>query len=131
MRVIFRSWREACRWGRLPAEIALVLLSLVLVAQSGCARPATGGMGMSAGDQLIIRFSPEVMDPHERKYLERLARDCGVALVYVRPVAGTAHVFKIADGDEAGVEAALQCLSRRPDIVYAERDRIVHPKGKE
>ena len=128
MRMIFRSWREACRWGRLPAGIALVLLSLVLAAQSGCARPATGGMGMSAGDQLIIRFSSEVMDPQEPKFLERLARDCGVALVYLRPVAGTAHVFKIADGDEAGVDAALQCLSRRPDIVYAERDRIVHPK---
>lgn len=128
MRVIFRLWWGACRWARLPAGIALVLLSFGLAAQSGCTRSATGGMETPAGDQLIIRFSPEVVDPTERKYLEQLARDCGVALFYVRPVAGTAHVFKIADGNEAGLEEALQCLSRRPDIVYAERDRIMHPK---
>lgn len=130
MSVIFRLWREACRWARLPAGIALALLSFVIVAQSGCARPAGGGIETPAGHQLIIRFASEVMDPADRKYLERLARDCGVALVYIRPVAGTAHVFKIADGDEAGLEAALECLSHRPDIVYAERDRLMHPKGK-
>jgi len=131
MRVVFGLWREACRWARLPTGIALALLSVSLLAQSGCARPATGEMGMPAGHQLIIRFAPEVMDPAEPKYLERLARDCRVALVYVRPMAGTAHVFKLVDGDEAGLEAALQCLSHRSDIVYAERDRIVRPNDKE
>lgn len=128
MRAIFRP---ACRWARLHTGISLVVLFFGVAVQSGCARPATGGMEASAGHQLIIRFVPEVMDPPERKYLEQLARDCGVALVYVRPVAGTAHVFKITDGDAAGMEAALQCLSHRPDIVYAEHDRIMHPKDKE
>lgn len=128
MRAIFRS---ACRWARLHTGISLVVLFFGVAVQSGCARSATGGMEASAGHQIIIRFAPEVMGPPERKYLEQLARDCRVALVYVRPVAGTAYVFRIADGDAAGMEAALQCLSHRPDIVYAEHDRIMHPKDKE
>lgn len=129
VRVIFRP---VCRWARLPTGIALVaVVFLGVAAQSGCARPATGGMEAPAGHQLIIRFAPEVMNPTESKYLEKLARDCGVVMAYVRPVAGTAHVFKIADGDEVGLDAALQCLSHRSDIIYAERDRIVHPKNKE
>lgn len=121
------SWRKAHRWADMPALFVLAWLLFGVATQSGCAQQAAAPAADPVMSQIIIRFAPEVANPAAQQYLAQLAHDCGVALTYVRPMAGSAHVLKIAGNEEAG----LQCLSRRKDIVYVERDRIMHPQKKE
>ena len=123
----FQVWCKGYRWRYLPKVLGLVGLLFGAAMQGGCAQQSTAPAENPNASQIIIRFAPEVKNPAEQQFLAKLAHDCGVALTYVRPMAGSAHVLKIAGDEEAG----LQCLSRRVDIIYVERDRIMHPQGKE
>lgn len=79
-------------------------------------------------NQVIIKFKPEVSNPADPAFLQKLSADIGVPLIYVRPMSGGAHVLRFGEKlDRAQVDAALQALNREPSIVYAEEDRIVRP----
>lgn len=78
-------------------------------------------------NRLIIKFRPADLDPSRAEYLERLFRDTGVTLTYVRPMAGGAHLFQISrPRGDAELESVLERLSKHPDIQYVEPDRRFH-----
>lgn len=93
----------------------------------GCASAHTGaGAGAASRAQLIVKFRPAVAEPSAEAFVQTLSEDVGVKLVYVRPMSGDAHVFAI-QGQMAReqLDAVIGRLQERPDVVYAEEDRIL------
>ncbi len=85
-----------------------------------------GLSGIKQMTQLIIKFRDPALDPSRQDYLQELARDTGVILVYVRPMSGDAHVFRVQDAlDTAAMVALARRLSQRPDVEYAEPDYVM------
>jgi len=115
----------------LPGWIVLAFLLSIMGMQSGCAQQTTEVTQNPFVAQVIIRFAPDVTNPAEPGFLKRLKQGCNVDLIYVRPMAVSAHILKITASNEVELETAIKCLSQRPDIVYAERDRILRPQEKE
>ena len=76
--------------------------------------------------QLIIKFRKADFDPSQGDYLQKLSRDIKATLVYLRPMSGGAHVFRVVDiSDNAQLTTVIQHLSARPEILYVEQDRIM------
>jgi hypothetical protein len=76
--------------------------------------------------QIIIKFRNDVRDPSQHDFIEGLSRDASAKLVYVRPMSGGAHVFRVDDiADSVQLTEVMQRLSKRPDILYVEQDAIM------
>lgn len=76
--------------------------------------------------QLIIKFGNNDLELSSTAFMQGLSHDARAHLVYVRPMSGGAHVFRLADiADDVQLAAIIQRLSQRPDIVYVERDAIM------
>ena len=76
--------------------------------------------------QLIIKFRNADFDPAQGDYLQNLSRDIKAILVYLRPLSGGAHVFSLENVSAATQLATIiQQLSKRPEILYVEQDRIM------
>lgn len=76
--------------------------------------------------QIIIKFRNDALDPSRPDFTEGLSRDASAKLVYVRPMSGGAHVFRLEDiTDSVQLTEVVQRLSRRPDILYVEQDAIM------
>jgi hypothetical protein len=76
--------------------------------------------------QLIIKFRNVNFDPSQGDYLQKLSRDIKATLVYLRPMSGGAHVFRIMDiSDNAQLTMVIRRLSERSEILYVEQDRIM------
>lgn len=83
--------------------------------------------------QIIIKFRDNTLDPSRPDFIEKLSHDARAKLVYVRPMSGGAHVFRVGDSAESEqLNEVIQRLSKRPDILYVEHDAIMrHQKGKQ
>ncbi len=119
-----------------PYAFAFMSILAVLTVFSGCAGASTpasaepiqraGPSGIKQLTQLIIKFRDPALDPSRQDYLQQLARDSGVTLVYVRPMSGDAHVFRVQDAlDPAAMVDIVRRLSQRPDVEYAEPDYVM------
>lgn len=76
--------------------------------------------------QLIIKFRNADFDPAQGDYLQKLSRDIKATLIYLRPMSGGAHVFSLANtSDTAQLATIIQQLSKRPEILYVEQDKIM------
>ena len=76
--------------------------------------------------QLIIRFRQADFDPSRIAYVQDLSRDAQTQIIYLRPMSGGAHVFRVMDiSDNAQLTTVIQHLSARPEILYVEQDRIM------
>lgn len=76
--------------------------------------------------QLIIKFRQADFDSSRIAYVQELSRDAQTQIIYLRPMSGGAHVFRIMDiSDNAQLTAVIQRLSKRPEILYVEQDRIM------
>jgi hypothetical protein len=84
------------------------------------------------GAQLIIKFRNDGFDPSPAVFVQELSRDTQVQIIYLRPMSGGAHVFRVMDiSDNTQLEAVIRRLSQRPDILYIEHDRIMqHQQGQ-
>jgi len=82
--------------------------------------------------QLIIKFRNNDFDPSQADFVNDLSRTANAALVYVRPMSGGAHVFRVENiSNTAQLTEVIQRLSTRPDVLYAEQDAIMqHQKMK-
>jgi hypothetical protein len=79
--------------------------------------------------QIIIKFIPKVVDPSHADYVETLARDAGVKLVYFRAMSGGAHIFRIENlVNRDQLSMILYRLSKRSDVMYVEEDRVMEPQ---
>jgi hypothetical protein len=82
--------------------------------------------------RLIIKFRNVNFDPAQGDYLQKLSRDIKATLVYLRPMSGGAHVFSLENvSATTQLATIIQQLSKRPDILYVEQDRIMkHQQDK-
>lgn len=105
-------------------RVALILLVSSLIVACGLSPLATATGQYTA--QLIIKFSEPTIDPTRADFVEHLSKDAGVPLVYLRPISGGAHLFRIerlADKDQ--LAAVMKRLTKRTDILYVEPDRVL------
>lgn len=75
--------------------------------------------------QIIVKFKPQIIKADDRVFLDRLSRDIGAPLTYLRPLAGFAHVMKLGHDTDDAFKKALERLNSHPDVEYAEPDRIM------
>lgn len=116
---------------------AFVSKLMTLLALSGC---ASTGMPAAAEPvqyvdsprirqmtQVIVKFRDPALDPSRQEYLRKLAHDTGVKLVYVRPMSGGAHVLRVEGAvDAEQYQRVVNGLATRPEVEYAEPDRLLH-----
>ena len=114
---------------------AAFTLALWLPAMQGCAGaddktrvPAPDSTAAVVKARLIVSFSDTVADPADAGYLDELGRTAGARLFYVRAASGAAHILEVQLADPSQLADVLRRLSRRPDIVYAQQDRMVRPQ---
>lgn len=75
--------------------------------------------------RIVVKFSDMSVNPADRIFVEDLSHDVGVALVYLRPMSGGAHVFEVHNlRDAAELQEVLRRLAKRPGIAYAEEDSL-------
>lgn len=105
-------------------RVTLILLVSSLIVACGLSPLATATGQYTA--QLIIKFSEPTIDPMRADFVEHLSRDAGVTLVYVRPMSGGAHLFRIEHlSDKEQLAGAIKRLTKRTDILYVEPDRVL------
>ncbi len=79
--------------------------------------------------QLIIKFRQTDFDPSQGDYLQKLSLDIKATLIYLRPMLGGAHVFRVVDiSNDVQLSKLVRRLSTRPEILYVEQDRIMQPQ---
>lgn len=115
--------------------IAACTLALWLPAMQGCAGANDKTHARTPDStaavvkvRIIIRFSDAIANPADVGYLDKLGRATGTRFVYVRAVSGGAHIVEAQLADQAQLAEVLRRLSQRPDIVYAQQDRIARPQ---
>ena len=113
---------------QLTLPVVLLLLGLGQAALSGCVASANTAAEITpTSERIIIKFAPSVSDPSAPIFVNQLAQDAGVALVYVRAMSGGAHVFELQNIRSPGMlDEAIKKLSKNAEIIYAEPDRKMH-----
>lgn len=81
--------------------------------------------------QIILKFRDPKFDPHAGDYLSKLSTQIGVNIIYVRPMSGDAHVLRIEAAANTDVlRRAMSDLAARPEIEWAEQDRILRHQSR-
>jgi hypothetical protein len=77
--------------------------------------------------QIIIKFRNSSLDPPRNDFIQGLSRDAKATLVYIRPMSGGAHVFRVQNiFDTAQLTEIIKNLSNRQDVLYVEQDAIMY-----
>jgi hypothetical protein len=115
--------------------IILSLISLIIAAACGPALNCGAANNMqqqpSVGKQMpaqiIIKFRNDARDPSKPYFVRELALSAGATLVYVRPMSGRAHVFRVEDiTGEGQLTEVIERLSKRPDVQCVEPDNLLY-----
>ena len=110
-------------------KISAVIFSLVLggtVSISGCSTTSDAEEPIRYPAQIIIKFTSRISDPSDQEFVESLSQDIGISLIYLRAMSGGAQVFRVKGPcSEKQLSLALQRLTARDDVVYAEQDRVM------
>jgi hypothetical protein len=126
----------ANRFSRRPWIFALIFILGNLLAVTGCTvslaqsgatdLPPPPTAETKHSSQIIVKFRHSALDPSKSEFMRELARDAGATLIYVRRLSRDAHVFRIAGmtGSEQ-LARVIEQLSKRPDVEYAEPDRVL------
>ena len=110
------------------------LLGLIFIVSCVATSNSTAGGNIQAQPQaarrkmaqLIIKFRNADFDPSRIVYVQELSRDAQTQMIYLRPMSGGAHVFRVMDvSDNAQLTTITRHLSKRPEILYVEQDRIM------
>lgn len=115
----------------------LTLVTSVLALLSGCVAPVGGnstpdapvhtGQPVAVDGRVIVKFRKGI-DPTNAQFIGNLSEGLGVALRYLHPLSGDAHLLQ-AQGlkDATQLAHVVTQLNRRPEVVYAEADvRVRH-----
>jgi serine protease len=129
---------------RLPKFVTLIILLALLAMQSGQVVPVNAAAGRQIGkavtdpgvynqptDQVIVKYKDTVGNlqalPDSASQVARLSQAAGVALTYLRPMSGGAHVMRMTGKKPvAEVQVIAKRLSQLPEVEYAEPDRILY-----
>jgi len=107
----------------LPLQIALLFAAPLAV--SACGMPQTPAVEAHRELRIMIVPAPQSgLEPASEAGLAHLSRAAGVALVYLRALAGGGHLLATeAAVGGAAREAVLQRLADDPAIARVEEDR--------
>lgn len=74
--------------------------------------------------RIMVKFTDANAEVERPAFAEQLAGDPKVVVRYLRPMSGGAHIY-LLDGihDDAHLNAIVQGINRRSDVIYAEIDR--------
>ncbi|MFZ5537736.1 MAG: S8 family serine peptidase [Pseudomonadota bacterium] len=122
----------------MPTLRPVLLGALALPVLSGClggdfpsmaTPPESVAVHPQATEQFMLKFKDGRDEGAVRASLARLSQAAGLELVYLRPMAGQAHVLRFpAAATPAQVEQALRALQALPEVEYAELDqRVTRP----
>ena len=107
---------------RLILPFTLVLAS---IAGCVCAETKTG----SNVAQIIVKFKEASIEPASATILKSLGETTNLKVHHVRPMSGGAQIYILSGAvDEAALTQAMQRISTRPDVDYAEIDRKLKPQ---
>lgn len=108
------------------------LLGLIFIVSCSATSNSTAGGNIQPQPakqkmtQLIIKFRNADFDPSRIAFVQELSRDAQTQMVYLRPMSGGAHVFRVMDiFDNAQLTTVIQRLSKRTEILYVEQDSIM------
>jgi hypothetical protein len=118
-----------CGFGRLllPGLLGLMFIVSCSTTSNSTARdniqPQVVKQNMA---QLIIKFRQTDFDPSQGDYLQKISLDIKATLIYLRPMSGGEHIFRVVDiSDDVQLLKLIRRLSTRPEILYVEQDRIM------
>jgi hypothetical protein len=106
---------------------SLLALTLVLSSVTGCvsAEPKTGGDVA----QVIVKFKDANTEPASATLLKSLGETAKLKVRHLRPMSGGAQIYILSGAvEEAALSQAMQRISARPDVEYAEIDRKLKPQ---
>jgi hypothetical protein len=135
--VISRHWAAQLFRGSTPFLLSTV--KLLFIAMSWCLLNSSIADYVHAqshsknnkSSQLIIKFKDDVSDPSNADFVKALSRDAKYLLVYIRPMSGGAHVFRVVDFiDDSQLSEVIQRLLKRSDVTYAEQDRTMQHQDR-
>lgn len=86
---------------------------------------------LSSEARVIVKFDKSVTQPSSEAYLKGLSEDAGVALAYVRAMAGdNVHVLVLEGvSDMKQLQEVISRLSARRDVIHVEQDRRLRHQG--
>jgi hypothetical protein len=96
---------------------------------SGCVAQTTttAAPGDLAG-RVIIKFKDPSAPVNAAPMLADLERTCGVRVNYARALGAGAHLYELSGlRDQSALEQAVKNLAARPDVQFAEIDRLMKP----
>ncbi len=114
----------------------LPLLAGIWVVSSGCIgvgaeTSLANATRQAQTTQVILKFRNPKFDPSIGDYLSKLSAQMDVNIIYVRPMSGDAHVLLIEAAANTDVlRRALGSLAARPEIEWAEQDRILRHQSR-
>jgi serine protease len=103
----------------------------VLAASKAVAPGLQTSLSEAPTNQLTIKYKPNTNlsgsnAPASAKQMQRLSGSAGVALAYVRPMSGDAHVLRLPGRlPVAEVESMARRIGALPDVEYAEPDHLM------
>ena len=112
MKLIFRS---------------LLTFTLVLLGITGCvcAESKTGGDAA----QISVKFKNPNMEPASATLLKSLGETAKLKVRHVRPMSGGAQIYILSGAvEESALNQAMQRISARLDVEYAEIDKKLRPQ---
>lgn len=108
-----------------PRTIVAVTLALASIAGCVCAESKTG----SEVAQIIVKFKDANIEPASAALLNSLGKTTQLKVRHVRPMSGGAQIYTLSGvANDAELNQAMQRISARPDVEYAEIDRKLKPQ---
>jgi hypothetical protein len=112
---------------RLLTAVAALTIS-TCAALSGCVAQTTAAPPGDLVGRVIMKFKDSNAPVDAAPMLADLERTCGVRVAYARALGGGAHLYELNGlRDQAALEQAVKNLAARPDIQFAEIDRLMKP----
>jgi hypothetical protein len=105
--------------------LAAALFAISLMAGCVCAEPKTG----ADVAQIIVKFKDSTTPPSSAALLESLSKSAKLKVRYVRPMSGGAQIYVLSgSSDDAALADAMNQISARQDVEYAEIDQKLKPQ---
>jgi hypothetical protein len=82
--------------------------------------------------RVIVKFKDPNVAVKSIATLSDLERTCGVPVSYARALGASAHLYELNGlRDQISLEEAVRRLAARPDVAFAEIDRLMKPMQSE
>ena len=111
---------------------SVAVLTTIAAPLTGCvAQPPSAAPGDLVG-RVIVKFKAANKSVKTVATLKDLERSCGVPVIYARALGAGAHLYELNGlRDQASLEQAVKNLAARPDVEFAEIDRLMKPLQSE